>query len=80
MVIQMYWRDHAPPHFHVFYQGYRASIAIDTGDLTDGKLPRTASRLLKDWTLRHRGELLTNWGRGKMMRPFFAVQGADEDD
>lgn len=20
-VVQMYWDDHAPPHFHVFYQG-----------------------------------------------------------
>jgi hypothetical protein len=22
IVIQMYWRDHNPPHFHAYYQGY----------------------------------------------------------
>jgi len=30
MIIQMYWREHAPPHFHVQYNEYEASIAIET--------------------------------------------------
>jgi hypothetical protein len=24
IVIQMYWRDHGPPHVHAYYQGYEA--------------------------------------------------------
>jgi hypothetical protein len=32
IVVQMYWRDHPPPHIHVFYQGFEALVAIDTGE------------------------------------------------
>jgi hypothetical protein len=32
LTIQMYWRDHPPPHIHVFYGGSEALIAIETGD------------------------------------------------
>lgn len=63
MVIQMYWRDHPPAHYHVLYQGYLASIEIETGEIIAGELPRTSRRILKEWTIRHRAELLVNWER-----------------
>ena len=31
IVIQMYWQDHAPAHFHVRYGGDQAVIAIESG-------------------------------------------------
>ena len=31
--VQMYWRDHPPPHVHVFYGGAEALIAIETGTI-----------------------------------------------
>jgi hypothetical protein len=34
IVIQMYWRDHGPPHLHAFYQGFEALIAIESGRLS----------------------------------------------
>ena len=80
MVIVMYWRDHAPPHFHCHYQGYEGSILLETGELVDGDLPRTARRLLRDWTKRHRAELMENWRRARLGMPLLAIQGADEDD
>jgi hypothetical protein len=30
IVVQMYWRDHAPPYVHAFYQGLEALVAIET--------------------------------------------------
>jgi hypothetical protein len=78
MVVMMH--EHAPPHFHVVYQGFEASIAIETGELMKGKLPPSARRLLREWTQRHRNELLENWQRGRLYLPFLAVQGADEDE
>jgi hypothetical protein len=30
MVVQMYYNDHEPPHFHVRYAGQKAIIAIET--------------------------------------------------
>jgi hypothetical protein len=28
MLIQMYWDEHAPPHFHVIYGKYKATVNI----------------------------------------------------
>jgi hypothetical protein len=30
IVIQMFWVDHAPPHFHALYAEFEAQIAIQT--------------------------------------------------
>ena len=31
IIIYMYINEHNPPHFHVEYQGYKASITIESG-------------------------------------------------
>ena len=33
IVIYMYINDHNPPHFHAVYQGYKATITIQDGEL-----------------------------------------------
>ena len=40
--IRMYLRDHPPPHFHAVYQGHEAFVAIESGEVIDGRLPPTA--------------------------------------
>ncbi|MGV3491680.1 MAG: DUF4160 domain-containing protein [Devosia sp.] len=80
MIIQMFWRDHAPPHFHVLYQGYEASVSIETGEVIAGQLPKTARRILREWTHDHRAELSENWQRGRMNQSFQSIPGADDDD
>lgn len=44
MVIQMYWREHPPPHFHVRYAGVSATFDIATATVLEGSLPKTAER------------------------------------
>lgn len=39
IVVRMFVKDHPPPHFHVRYGEYHARVAIDTGDVLDGRLP-----------------------------------------
>ena len=39
IIIGMYNADHNPPHFHVRYNDYRATIDIQTGEV-EGRLPR----------------------------------------
>ena len=39
IVIQMFWTDHAPPHFHALYGEHEALIAIDTLEVIRGSLP-----------------------------------------
>jgi hypothetical protein len=61
IVIQMYWNDHAPPHFHVRYSGFKATVGIQELTLLTGSLPRTAERLVMEWAAAHQAELLENW-------------------
>lgn len=79
IVVQMYWNDHNPPHFHAHYQGSRALIAIDSGEIIAGSMPAGARRILREWTARHRSELLANWERAKLQEPFEAIPGADQE-
>lgn len=78
IIIQMHWRDHAPQHFHAWYQGQEALIEIASGRILVGNLPRKAMRLIQEWCDEHRDELSENWARGERMEPFELIPGADE--
>lgn len=59
----MYWRDHAPPHFHANYAEHWAQIAIADGQLLSGSLPARAQQLVREWRTAHVQELRENWQR-----------------
>ena len=61
IVIQMFWRDHAPPHFHAVYNEHEALIDITTLQIFKGRLPRQASALVLEWANLHHVELLEAW-------------------
>ena len=46
IVIQMYFGDHPPPHFHAIYGGHKAVIDIETLALIEGELPPRARGLV----------------------------------
>jgi Domain of unknown function (DUF4160) len=80
IVIRMYHADHPPPHFHASYQGFEAFVAIETGEVLQGSLPRTAARMVRQWALDHHAELMANWDRGEALLPMEMIPGADLDD
>jgi len=57
IVIRMYYDDHPPPHFHAYYSGDVAVIAIETLEVLEGGLPRRAMALVVEWAQQHRDEL-----------------------
>lgn len=59
--IQMFWEDHAPPHFHARYGDYKGIINIHTLQMIEGNLPRRALSLILDWAELHQQELLVDW-------------------
>lgn len=61
IVIQMFWREHAPPHFHALYGEYEALIDIRTLDVIRGGLPRRAQALVLEWAALYRAELMEDW-------------------
>jgi hypothetical protein len=79
IMIRMYNRDHGKPHFHAIYQATDAVFDIETGELIEGELPRTATRIVREWAQMHRDELLENWKRGRARQPMQRIPGADND-
>lgn len=70
----MYYREHAPPHFHAIYGGEDASIRIDTLEVMEGRLGRRALNLVLDWAEIHRLELMENWRAVEEHRPLNRIQ------
>ncbi len=62
IVIAMFGDGHNPPHFHVRYGSYKASISIDKGIVT-GQLPRNVLNKVFAWLDAHHDELMDNWNR-----------------
>lgn len=69
IVIAMYFKEHNPPHFHMRYQGSKASINIRTGEVLDGKVPPQALRLVNEWPELYQNELLEDWDMAQRRVP-----------
>jgi len=76
----MWHDDHPPPHIHASYQGFEALVDIRSGMVVEGKLPKKAARIVKEWCLSHEYELLANWERAQQFEPLERIPGADYDD
>lgn len=74
IIIAMYFRDHNPPHLPARYGGQEAKIAIRTGELLEGQLPRRAYRLVREWTELHREELELNCERARSRTPLVTIE------
>lgn len=61
ILIQMYFGDHAPPHFHALYAEFEALIDIQTFEVIRGDLPARAKSLVLEWAQTHREELRKDW-------------------
>ena len=61
ILIQMFWQEHAPPHFHALYAEYEAVIEIRNLETIRGRLPRRALALVLEWAALHTNELMENW-------------------
>jgi hypothetical protein len=61
IVVQMFWRDHNPPHFHASYGGEEVVVEIRTLAIMEGSISRRALPMLLEWALAHQAELLEDW-------------------
>lgn len=74
IIIAMYFDDHPPPHFHARYGEFEAQIAIATGEILNGQLPRRARWLVAEWTELHRDELVEDWNRATRQEPLRRIE------
>ncbi len=60
IIVFIFWRDQAPPHFHAKYQDNEVTIDIETGGVT-GQMSKRALRMLEEWRKINKNELLEDW-------------------
>jgi hypothetical protein len=74
IVVRMYYRDHAPPHFHVRYGEFHAVVAIDPPALMHGELPPRALGMVIEWATSHRTDLLEDWQLARQERSLLPIE------
>jgi len=46
IIIRMFYNEHNPPHFHAYYNDFKAEISIETLEMIAGKLPNRVYKLV----------------------------------
>jgi hypothetical protein len=69
IVVQMFWREHGPPHFHATYGEHEAIIDIGQLRVVRGGLPRRALALVLEWAEAHRDLLMEDWELCRQLKP-----------
>ena len=69
----MYFREHAPAHFHAEYGDYEMTVDIETGVMT-GKFPRRTLNAVMEWYLLHKDELMANWEAARNRKPLSKIE------
>ena len=61
--IDIYSREHPPPHFHALYAEYEELFVIDTLENYAGRLPVVQRRKVIEWAIDNKKLLLDNFKR-----------------
>lgn len=72
IVIAMFYREHAPPHFHATYGDFEITVTIETG-IVSGEFPKRALSHVLEWLELHKEELTENWELSKERKPLNKV-------
>ncbi len=63
IIIRMYCspKEHNPPHFHAYYQDYKAIVDINSCEVIDGDLPVKRKKMVLAWAEIHKDDLIADW-------------------
>ena len=74
IVINMFYDEHNPPHFHAQYGEYKCCIDIRTLTVMQGGLPPSALGLVIEWAVLHSRELTDNWNLLEQYKPLNKIK------
>jgi len=72
IIIAMFYKDHAPPHFHAKYGEYEIIVDVSAG-VVSGEFPRRALSHVLEWYELHKDELLQDWNLAREGKPLKAI-------
>lgn len=61
--IDLYSREHPPPHFHAIYADCEVLVSIDDFEILKGRLPKPQFIKVIDWAKVNQSMLLDNFKR-----------------
>ena len=61
--IDLYSREHPPPHFHAIYADFEALITIENFEIYAGRLPKLQLNKVINWARDNQTMLLDNFKR-----------------
>jgi len=70
----MFFNEHNPPHFHIEYNEYKASINIKTFGVMEGKVPAKVLGLVVEWAEENQEALLENWDKIKETGEYIKIK------
>jgi len=56
---------------------HEATVAIETADVLEGRLPRRARTLVSEWAAVHRDELQHSWELARANQPLPTIEGLE---
>ena len=59
----MFYKDHAPPHFHAEYGEYELLVGIAPIGILEGRAPSRVRSMVLEWAALHQAELTEDWNR-----------------
>ena len=71
--IYMYYRDHAPSHFHAQYGDYEVTVGLESG-VVEGKFPKRALRAVLEWYEVHKDKLMEDWQLAQQSEPLKRIE------
>jgi hypothetical protein len=72
IVVFMNYNDHPPPHFHARHADHEVVVEIASG-IVIGTFPPSARRMILNWMIRHKAELLDRWSRARAREPLLPI-------
>ncbi len=73
IIIAIFYKDHAPPHFHAKYSDYEITIEIKEG-VVNGQFPKRALGHVLEWYELHKDELLEDWELARQGKQLKKIQ------
>jgi hypothetical protein len=73
IVIQIYFADHNPPHFHAFYGGETVEIDIQRLTVMAGRIAPRALGMVIEWATLHQTELLALFIQAQQNQPITKI-------